>query len=75
MRVIGILAIACVVVSFLLWLGNWMLWTFFYALITSLPWLATVQSVTAFIANVLELLSILLVAIGLILASRKAKES
>jgi len=52
-----------------------MLWTFFYALITSLPWLATVQSVTAFIANVLELLSILLVAIGLILASRKAKES
>jgi hypothetical protein len=75
MRITGILAIVCVVISFFLWLGNWVLWNFFYTMLTGIPWLTTVQSVTAFIANVLELFAVLLVAIGLILASRKPKES
>ena len=75
MRITGILAIVCVVISFFLWLGNWILWNFLYSMVTGIPWLTTVQSVSAFIANVLELSAILLIAIGLIMASRRPKEN
>jgi hypothetical protein len=72
MRTLGILAAICVVVSFLLWLTNWLGWTFLYpATYSGSPWMATVLQVIGFVANMLELLAILFLAIGLIAASKK----
>ena len=71
MRGLGIAAVILTVLSFFLWLGSWSYWMFMAASFGYDHPLQYVAQTCSVVSTIFEMLAILLVAIGLILAAKR----
>lgn len=75
MRVLGIIGLVFGVLSFLFWIVNWVVWTFFGGTIAVVFGLSMVSQVVGFATILFEYLAILCICIGLIVGIKNPQKS